>query len=167
MRQLIVLSVLAVVLASAGTASAGGWASVGVDPLPTGIDAGEAWRTEITVLQHGVTPLTDLSPVITIRERDTGEWRDFSATATDEPGVYAASVVFPEAGEWNVVVESGFWGEGTLTFGPETIGGSPDGGVLPDSLPLTPLAFVTIVLLLIAGAVFGIRRLWRPTPASR
>jgi hypothetical protein len=76
-------------------------------------------------------------------------------------------VVFPEAGEWNVVVESGFWGEGTLTFGPETIGGSPDGGVLPDRFPLTPLAFVAIVLALIAAAAFGIRRLWRPTPASR
>lgn len=167
MRQLIVLIVLAVALASAGTASAGGWASVGVDPLPTGIDAGETWRTEVTVLQHGRTPLTDLAPVITIRERDTAEWTDFAATATGEPGVYEARVVFPEAGEWNVIVESGFWGEGTLTFGPETIGAGPDGGVLPDELPVPPFAVVAIVLALLAGAVFGIRRLNRPAPASR
>jgi hypothetical protein len=167
MRQLIVLVAFAVALASAGTASAGGWASVAVNPLPTGVDAGETWRTEITVLQHGVTPLTDLAPVITIRERDTGEARDFAATAGDAPGVYEASVVFPEAGEWNVVVESGFWGEGTLTFGPETIGAGSGSGPLPDELPLPPLALVTIVLGLLAVGFFGIRRVWRPTPASR
>jgi hypothetical protein len=138
-----------------------------VNPLPTGVDAGETWRTEITVLQHGVTPLTDLSPVITIRERDTGEWRDVSATATDEPGIYAASVVFPEEGEWNVIVESGFWGEGTLTFGPETIGAGSGSGLLPEELPLPPLALVPIMLGLLAVGLLGIRRGWRPTPASR
>lgn len=167
MRLLVAFIALVAALAAAGAAQAGGWASVGVAPLPTGIEAGEMWRPEITVLQHGRTPLEGLSPTITIRESGSGLEREFTAASTAEPGVYAAEIIFPEPGRWNVLVETNWWGEGTLTFGPETIGAGPDGGALPDELPLPPFALVAIVLALLAGAVFGIRRLYRPTPASR
>jgi len=167
MRLSIAIGALTVVLAAAGSAKAGGWATVGVDPLPTGVEAGETWRPEITVLQHGRTPLEGLSPTITISEAGSGLEREFPAAGTAKPGVYAAEIVFPEPGQWNVLVETNWWGEGTLTFGPETIGAGPAGGVLQDELPLPLLAVVAIVLALLAGAVFGIRRLYRPTPASR
>ena len=168
MRLPIALAVLVAALAAAGSAQAGGWATVGVAPLPTDIDAGQTWRPEITVLQHGRTPLAGLSPTITIRESGSGFVREFSAARTAEPGVYAAEVVFPEPGQWNVLVETNWRGEGSLTFGPETIGGSPAGGSLPDEqFPLSLLAVLAIVLAVLAAAVFGVRRVWKPTPAGR
>lgn len=171
MRQLVVLCALAGALAATGVASAGGWATVSVDPLPTGLDAGDTWRTEITVLQHGETPLGGLSPVITVRESRSGLTRDAVAKETSELGVYEASVVFPEAGEWNVVVESGFWGEGTLTFGPVTIGDGGPVGASPGSFPTVPLALLALALGALAagtlGLRLGLRRRWRATPVSR
>lgn len=167
MRQLIVLSALAVALAGAGTASAGGFATVGVDPLPNGLEAGETWSTEITVLQHGRTPLDGLSPILTIREEGTGLVREFKASAASRTGVYEARVVFPEAGRWNVVVDPRWWGEARLTFGPVTIGDSPTGVTNPGAFPVVPLAAAGLALALLAVGAFGIRRVWRPTPASR
>lgn len=163
MRKLIVLSALVAALASAATVGAGGWATVGIDPLPDGVEAGGTWNTEITIRQHGRTPLDGLSPAVTIFE-DGGATDVFSATPTGEPGVYAASVVFPEAGSWNVVVDSGF-GDSRLTYGPVTVdAGSPGGSTSP--IPATGLLAVGAALALVAIGVFGVRRLRRLTPAS-
>jgi hypothetical protein len=167
MRQLIALSALALsalaaALALAGAASAGGWATVAVDPLPTGVAEGETWQTEITVLQHGVTPLDRLAPVLTIREEGDGVSRDFIASPTAKSGVYEARVVFPASGQWNVVVESG-WGEARLTFGPVTIEDGPAVGASPDPFPVVPLAAGALFLTLLAAATLSVRRRWRPT----
>lgn len=162
MRYLIVLSALVAALVVPGAASGGGWAAVGIAPLADGVNAGETWRTEITVLQHGRTPLDGLSPKLRISGE--GGARTFDATPTGKTGVYEARVVFPEAGRWSVVVDSGF-GDSRLTYGPVTIGASPTGS--PGSFPVLPFAgFVAALLLAAAGAV-GIRRLRRLTPASR
>jgi hypothetical protein len=165
MRLLIALSAVIVTLAAAGAAHAGGWATVGVSSLPTGVEPGETWRTEITVLQHGQTPLDGLEPVLTIREQESGVSRDFHAIPSGEPGVYDARVVFPEAGRWNVVVETGWWGEGRLTFGPVTIGDGAGTGLSPESFPVAPVAVGTLAFALLVIATFGVRRRWGPTPA--
>jgi hypothetical protein len=162
MRHLIALSALAIALVTAGTAGAGGWATVGLDPLPDGVDSGQTWKTEITVLQHGRTPLDGLSPILTISGQ--GGVRTFTATPAGETGVYEASVVFPEAGRWSVVVDSGF-GDSKLTYGPVTIGAAPAGS--PGSFPTLPAAAVASALALLAAAVLGVRRMRRPMPASR
>ena len=166
MRHLIVLSVVAAALALAGTATAGGWATVGVSSLPTGVGPGDTWRTDITILQHGVTPLGGLTPVVTIREAGSGATQDFIAIETTEVGVYEADVVFPTAGEWNVVVESGF-GNSRLTFGPETIADSPGGVIGTESFPLLPLAATAFFVTLLAAATLALRRHWRPTALPR
>jgi hypothetical protein len=162
MRHLIVLSALVAALAASGAASAGGWATVGIAPLADGVDAGETWATEITVLQHGRTPLDGLSPRLTISGE--GDARTFDATPTGKTGVYEARVVFPEAGRWSVVVDSGF-GDSRLTYGPVTIGAGPTGS--PGSFPVLPLAAAVAALALAAAGVVGVRRLRRLTPASR
>jgi len=162
MRHLIALSALAIALVTAGTAGAGGWATVGLDPLPDGVDSGQAWKTEITVLQHGRTPLDGLSPILTISGQ--GDVRTFTATPAGETGVYEASVVFPEAGRWSVVVDSGF-GDSKLTYGPVTIGAAPGGS--PGSFPTLPAAGVAAALALLAATLLGVRRMRRPMPASR
>lgn len=165
MRSVVAICAVAIALVAVSAAQAGGWATVGVDPLPTGIDAGEPWSTEITILQHGRTPLTGLQPLVVVREQTSGLEREFRATPSGEPGVYDARVVFPEAGDWNVRVESGWWGEGRLTFGPVPIGDGSGVGAAPDSFPAAPVAALALVVALLGAAAFVVRRRWGPTPA--
>jgi hypothetical protein len=90
----------------------------------------------------------------------------FTATPTDEPGVYAADVAFPAEGRWNVVIESGF-GDSRLTYGPVTI--EDTGGAATDGwAPLPGAALVAaLALALLAGGALAVRRARRLTPASR
>jgi hypothetical protein len=160
MRHLIALSVLLIALVAASAAAGGGWATVGFAPLPDGTAAGEAWKPEITVLQHGHTPLGGLTPVVTITSG--GDTRTFTASEASEVGVYEADVVFPENGSWRIVIDSGF-GESSVTYGPVTIGPASTGE--PSSFPLAPVLAVVGGLALIA-ATFGVVRQRRLTPAS-
>lgn len=164
MRILVALTALAVALCASSTATAGGWATVGIAPLPDGLGPGGTWTPRITILQHGRTPLDGLTPVVTITE-DGGRVEQATAAPAGEPGVYEASVVFPEAGSWRVVVDSGF-GDSRLTYGPVLIEGrapSGDGGSMPTSV----LAAVGLAVALLAAGVLGLRRFRRLTPASR
>jgi len=167
MRQLVVLSALAIALVTAGTAGAGGWATVGLAPLPTGIDAGETWRAQITVLRHGITPTDGAAPSLTIRNKQTGETATFGAKPTGKTGVYEASVVFPEAGDWSFAVATGYGESATTTYAPITVAPGPAGGADTGSFPIVPVAAVAVALALLAAGVFGARRLRRLTPASR
>jgi hypothetical protein len=166
MRHLIALPVLVAALVATGTASAGGFATVGLSSLPAGVSAGEPWDPDITILQHGQTPLEGLLPTLTITDSN-GASHDFPATATGEPGVYAAHVVFPESGSWNVAVDTGWWGEGGLTMGPVAIADAPSGGIAPDSFPVILLALGAVLVVLLAVATLGARRRWRPSALPR
>jgi len=165
MRHLLVLAALAAALALAPSALAGGWATVGMAPLPDDVEPGATWSPRITILQHGRTPLDGLAPTVAIRD-DGGASHTFPAAATDEPGVYAAEVTFPTAGRWSVVVESGF-GDSRLTYGPVTIDDA--GGAATDGwAPLPGAALVAaLALALLAGGALAFRRARRLTPASR
>jgi hypothetical protein len=159
MRYLIALSALVATLAVTGAASGGGWATVGFAPLPDGTAAGDAWTPKIKVLQHGVTPLGGLSPVVTISGE--GASRTFAAVETSEVGVYEADVVFPSDGEWRVAIDSGF-GDSGVTYGPVTIGSRPAGA------PFPPVAVLVVVaaLAVLAAAAFGVIRQRRLRPAG-
>ena len=61
---------------------------------PDGHAAGQDLAVDLTVLQHGQTPLEGIAPVLTIENGD-GDSRAFTATPTGKPGVYHADVVFP------------------------------------------------------------------------
>jgi hypothetical protein len=166
MRHVVTLCALAAVLALTGVARAGGWATVGFSPLPDGTAVGETWSPEITVLQHGRTPLEGLSPVVTIRKDASEDERSYTATETAEAGVYRADVVFPSGGEWRVIVKSGFWGEGsTVTYGPVTIEPVPPAAA-PRAFPALPLVAVALLLGLAGLAALAIRRTRRLTPAG-
>jgi hypothetical protein len=163
MRHLIVLSAVAVALAAAGSAAAGGWATVGFKPLPDGTAAGKTWTPTITVLQHGVTPLGGLRPVVTIEEEKTAATRRFIAAETEETGVYEAAVVFPEAGRWRVEIDSTF-GDSRVTYGPVTIGDVPAG--TGSEFPLALVLGLAGGVVLAAAAAFGVLRLRRLGPAA-
>jgi hypothetical protein len=113
---------LLLVLLAAIPAAAGGWATVGLDSTPAGVVPGKAWDVNITVLQHGRTPLADVTPIVTIQSGTVT--REFAATPTKRAGVYAAAVVFPSAGRWTYQVDDGFMGQ-VHTYPPITIAGPP------------------------------------------
>jgi hypothetical protein len=109
------IGMLALACAAPAAASAGGWATVGLEPPPDRIRSGEPWSATITVLQHARTPLKGIHPKLTIREAG-GAVRRFQARPTSEPGVYRARVVFPSGGSWRYVVDDDF--SARQRFGP-------------------------------------------------
>ena len=166
MRYLVVLPALAaaIALAMAGTAGAGGWATVGFEPLPDGTSAGGTWTPEITVLQHGQTPLGGLHPTVTIADDDSGATQSFTAVETEELGVYTADVVFPTAGNWRVTIDSTF-GDSRVTYGPVSIGDGPVGGTGTE-FPVVPVLGIVGAIVLAGAAAFGFARQRRLTPAG-
>lgn len=112
MRRLFLVLALAAVLLPAA-ALAGGWATVQLSSTPKGTQAGTPWVVNLTVLQHGVTPLAGVRPEIRI-----AQWklrRAFTARATGKTGVYRARVVFPRAGTWRWTIWDGFSREHTYS----------------------------------------------------
>jgi hypothetical protein len=163
MRTLVCVSVLG--LALAGAAQAGGWATVGIEPLPDGASAGREWAVQVTVLQHGVTPLEGVRPVVGITG-PAGDRREFGAEATSEPGVYRANVVFPKAGRWTVDVHDGFTqfgGAQTHTFGAFEI--APAG---PNAFPtwLVVLGALAALAALAAAVAVILARRRRPSASG-
>ncbi|MFN2472210.1 MAG: hypothetical protein ABR583_14730 [Gaiellaceae bacterium] len=146
---------------SAGSAQAGGWATAGLAPPPDRIAAEEVWEAQITVLQHGRTPLAGVVPTLTIK-RD-GEAKTFTAAPTDQTGVYVARVKFPSSGEWRYEVNDGFpTAAGRVhTFGPVQVAARPAGGGSSVWFIAVPVALLAAA----AGAV-GLRRRSSARPAS-
>lgn len=141
-RLLLAMAIAAGALYQAGTASAGCLATVALGPPPAGIAPGETWTAEMTVLQHGRTPLPDAStarPTLTIVNDSTGERRTFTAHPTKDPTTFAAAVAFPSAGSWRYEVFDDFTSAGgkpepcarTHTFPAVAVGGSAAGGGTP------------------------------------
>lgn len=158
-RLLIALGVLAA-LVLAPAALAGGWATVGLSSTPAGVQPGDPWNVNITVLQHGRTPLDDVQPTLTIRNGDAT--KTFDAAPTGKPGVYRASVTFPTAGKWTYEVNDGFITQQAHTFPAVQIGepasapaaakttAADDGGPNVTLLVLGALALALAAALLLA-----------------
>jgi hypothetical protein len=117
---------LALLLALPALAGAGGFATAGLSSTPDGVQPGKPWKVDITVLQHGRTPLDGLTPRIQISSGDAT--REFVAKPTGKTGVYRAEVVFPTAGRWDYVVLDGFNDQMPHTFPAVEIG---DGAASP------------------------------------
>lgn len=123
---------LALALLAPSAALGGGWATTALSSTPDG----PRWTVDLTILQHGRTPASGLSPSIVIRSQ-SGEDRRFEAVPTRKTGVYRARVVFPRTGRWAYTVYNGFDNR-PQRFPAVTIGGraavsgpAGDGGGLP------------------------------------
>ena len=155
MHRFFMALALAAALVAAPSAHAGGWATVGLDSTPAGVQPGDPWDVNITVLQHGRTPLEDVQPTLTIRNGDSS--KTFAAKPTGKPGVYAASVTFTSAGKWTYEVNDGFIMQQAHTFPAVQIGApaaattttADDGGVNRTWLLLGGVAFVLAALILL------------------
>jgi len=86
----------------------GGWAVVTVSKIPDAWIAGKPLQLTWQVRQHGMTKLTGLKPTIEARSgsgRINGRTWEFN-----EDGVkgYRGTINFPNRGEWQVTINSGF-----------------------------------------------------------
>ena len=133
-RSLLSLPIaVALLLLAPALASAGGFATAGLSSTPEGIAPGKPWKVDITVLQHGRTPLDGLTPRVQISSGKTA--REFAAKPTGKPGVYRAEVVFPRAGRWDYRVLDGFNDRLPHTFPSVRIGGGAAAPAAPSPVP--------------------------------
>ena len=151
------LLVLAVAAVAVPAASAGGWATVGLSSLPpSDLAANQSWPVDITVLQHGRTPLAGVTPVVRIRNGKGRVVKSFTAQPTGKTGVYHAVVSFPWEGTFSYEVYDGFTqygGAQTHTFKPVQIGAPTD-----SSFPYLPAGLgLALALGLAAGTVVYLR----------
>lgn len=164
MKKLVLALFAAAVLAPA--AAAGGFATVGLSSLPPDdLDAGAAWSFDMTILQHGRTPLEGVQPVVRLRG-PKGQLEEFAAAPTKKAGVYHAVVKFPARGTWSYEIWDGF--SQTHTYKPVAIGApsspvatptsKPAPAPSPSAVPTLPVG-IALGLLFAAALVFFLRRL--------
>jgi plastocyanin len=99
-RSTIALLVTLALLAVSAPALAGGWATVRLDAPPDDVRAGVSWRFGFMVLQHDVTPNSDVSPIVRAVHRDSGEEVTARAQQEGAVGHFVAELTLPRAGEW-------------------------------------------------------------------
>jgi hypothetical protein len=150
--------VLAVALAFPATALGGGYATLGLQSLPEGIEPGESWAAEFTVLAHGRTPFLEGHPSVTL-ERAGGELvGTFAARLVNDSGLYRAQVVFPERGRYEYVIDDGYSQQ--HTFPPVTVGDA-GGDPAPSAAPAEPpAADGSSVPLAVPAAGVGLLTAW-------
>jgi hypothetical protein len=114
---------LAGVLVLAAPVFAGGWTVVTLDTLPREVRAGQTLHLGFMVRQHGVTPNSDVSPILTATKQGAATVRA-EARQEGPEGHFMVDVAFPSAGTWE-------WKITPEPFGPTTLA------------PLTVLAAAT------------------------
>ena len=125
---------------------------------PSGLEPNQAWPVDITVLQHGQTPLAGVIPIVRIRDDGGKVVKSFTATPTGKTGVYHTVVRFPGSGTFTYEVYDGFvtyGGAQTHTFKPVQIG-TPG-----NSFPYAPLGIAAALVLALAAAATVV---WRRRP---
>lgn len=158
-----VLALAAFALLAAPAALAGGWATVGVTPLPPDdIQAGDAWTPQVTVLRHGRTPTDGAAPSITISSG--GEQTTIPLAPAGKTGLYSARVVFPHAGTWSYAIDNGLQATGygvseTTTYKPIVVGGDASSGfALPGGWATGATTALLLALLALLATWLVIRR---------
>jgi hypothetical protein len=163
MRPMSRIALLAAVAFAAlsGTAHAGGWATVELGEMPSGLVADEPWRVELIVKQHGVTPMADVKPSVRI-EDGAGTVRTFHARPTGKVGTYVAEVTFPSGGRWNTRIFDGFTDAVPHRLSPLTVSGASPSSA---EFPWHQTVAIAIVALLFLGGLLATserpRRRWR------
>jgi MYXO-CTERM domain-containing protein len=164
----LLIAVPLVFLALTATAFAGGWATVGMSSTPEATKPGDPWVVDMTILQHGRTPLEDLNPTLTIVNGDARQ--TFDAKETGEAGVYRVSVTFPSAGLWRYEVNDGFVTGQPHTFkaiqiGAPTQAAPPAASTSDDDGPSLIWLIPGLALLAAAAALLFARRPHHPQAA--
>ncbi len=116
---------------------AGGWASVEIANNPDLIEAGKPVRLDLTIKQHGISPV-DIDPlVIAATNPDSGDTLEEAAEKADGAGNYTVELSFPSEGVWEL--------EGTPGGFPPFDMGTIDVGLTVDTSSIAAPAGVVIV----------------------
>ena len=104
------LGMLGAVLVASTVAfvSMGGWAVVTVMKIPDAWIAGKPLQLTWQVRQHGVTRLEGLRPTLEARSGSRLITGNTWAFSEDGQTGYRGTITFPERGEWQVTINSGF-----------------------------------------------------------
>jgi plastocyanin len=104
-RAIAGILLIGTLIALSAPALAGGYAVVRLDEPPGDVLVATPWRFGFMVLQHDVTPNSDVTPVVHALHKETGE--EVTATGQQEGAVghFVAEVTFPRAGEWKWSIE--------------------------------------------------------------
>ncbi len=117
-RTMVLVTVVFLGLAHAGTAVAGGWAITQIEDAPTEFEANTTYEIRYTILQHGKSPADVESTSIVFTPADGKDAVVFPGQQTGKPGQYVAEVNLPKAGSWSWEVSQGLFGVqelGTVT----------------------------------------------------
>ena len=151
-RAALLLTTVVAVLSLPAAAWAGGFATASLSSTPAGIAPGEPWNVDMTILQHGVTPMTDVRPAVVVSLLDGKEKRFGGEPVDGKPGVYRATVVFPEAGTYEYTVDDGFTNAVPHTFPPVEIGGTA-ASATSGGIPWWPFVLAAGLVALVAAAL--------------
>jgi hypothetical protein len=151
----IALVLLLAFAATAGTAHAGGWATVELGEAPGGLVAGEPWRVELIVKQHGVTPMADITPSVKIDNGD-GVVQTFSARPAGTVGTYVAEVTFPAAGTWRTRIYDGFTDAFPHRLSPLSVAPGTGTASPGSAFPWAQVVMITIVALLFLAGILAV-----------
>jgi hypothetical protein len=111
MRRTVTIFTLALLAAAAlSTAALAKEGGVELSSVPTGINPGEPWTTDLVLVDGTPEMLAQAKPGIQITNLDTGQRIDYLATPGKGDGIYGVDVVFPEAGTWTYAAYDGVTG---------------------------------------------------------
>ena len=155
----IIPAALFAVLLVTGTALAGGWATVSINQPPTDVTVGVETNIEMTVLQHGQTPVSWPRITVVATNEGAGTVVRFEAhPVANATGLYEATLVFPSDGSWNLSYESpDLVMDGSATLDVAIAAQGAAALVTNSSLVLVALAVVGLLFLVTVAAV-AIRR---------
>lgn len=130
-RCLSAIVVLAALFLFAVPVLAGGWATVRLDEPPGELPPSEPWQFGFMVLQHDVTPNSDVTPVIRAIHLQSGD--EVTATAEQEgpTGHFVAELTLPTSGEWSWTITPEPFAE--TSFPALIVGESANAGESPDA----------------------------------
>ena len=138
----------------ASVAVAGGWAQVTAKNVAVDPPAGEAATIGLSVLQHGVTPVS--WPRLTVVATDTasGAVVRAEATASGPEGSYSVKIVFPNAGEWRLTFESAdlvMEGSAPIRIAPPVTAAPGTGTPVAQAFDVMPLVLALLAVVVVAG----------------
>jgi hypothetical protein len=170
MRRTVTIFALALLAAAAlSTAALAKEGGVELSSVPTGINPGEPWTTDLVLVDGTPELLAQAKPGIQITNLDTGQRIDYPASPGKGDGLYVVDVVFPEAGTWSYSAYDGVTGRmydfpAVEITGPSVLKKPPAAATkapssAEGSFPVWALVGGLAALALAsAGAAFAIRR---------
>ena len=154
----VLVSICLLALTLTVPALAGGWATITLEELPTGVTAGEPLTVRFVVRQHGKTLMEGLTPTISARNVETSESVSVEATPVEgQVGHYEANLTLPASGTWEWSIQAF-----TMTQRmPDLVvsAGAPEIAVAEPAPSLLPVAAgIGGLVVVLAAAALAIRR---------